>query len=97
MSRSFRSGVWLVDCQICYKTFYSDQILKRWDGLLVCKEHYETRHPLDFIRPPKNLDNRIPFANKDPMVESASPKYVTDGYFATDLYQVGPNELYILP
>ena len=29
---------------------YDDQIVKRWDGALVRKKAYETRHPQEFVR-----------------------------------------------
>lgn len=46
----FKDGEWNVNCMVCGKKCKSGEIKKRWDGLLVCREDYETRHPMDFLR-----------------------------------------------
>ena len=35
---------------VCNRKIKSGEALKRWDGLIVCCEDYELRHPLDFLR-----------------------------------------------
>ena len=61
----FESGKWLVICDVCGFRKKSDEVLKRWDGLIVCKEDYETRHPQDFIRAIKE-DTSVPFTRPEP-------------------------------
>jgi len=35
---------------VCNRKIKSGEALKRWDGLIVCREDYENRQPLDFLR-----------------------------------------------
>ena len=65
-----RLGQYLVLCDRCKFKRYSDQVQKTWNGLMVCKPTvkpgcFETRHPQEFIRPPKE-DQPIPFSRPRP-------------------------------
>lgn len=51
----FESGKWLVNCSRCGFRRYNDQVVKTWDGLIVCSLKvkqgcFESRHPQDFVR-----------------------------------------------
>lgn len=46
----FKSGEWNVWCMVCNRKIKSGEALKRWDGLIVCHEDFENRHPMDFLR-----------------------------------------------
>lgn len=46
------NGQWNAICDVCGVKFKIGQLKKRWDGFLVCKDDWETRHPMDFIRLP---------------------------------------------
>lgn len=35
---------------VCNRKIKSGRALKRWDGLIVCEDDYENRHPMDFLR-----------------------------------------------
>lgn len=37
-------------CDQCGFRYRASQTLKRWDGLIVCRADFETRHPQDFVR-----------------------------------------------
>lgn len=52
MSRGWywKSGDWNLICDVCAKKIKASESKKRWDGLIVCKADFETRHPMDFIR-----------------------------------------------
>lgn len=50
MSTYIKRGEWNVDCPVCGFKKKSSEMRKRWDGLYVCKEDWEVRHPQDFIR-----------------------------------------------
>ena len=51
MSRPGRwPGTWRAICDRCGFEFPSNMLVKDWQGLMVCKEDYETRHPQDFVR-----------------------------------------------
>ena len=43
-------GQWLGICDVCGFRFHSGDLRKRWDGMYVCKDDYEERHPSDFLR-----------------------------------------------
>lgn len=60
MNTYYKAGTWNVICAVCGGKYKSDEVLKRWDGLIVCKADYETRHTLDFIRAPQETPP-VPF------------------------------------
>lgn len=47
---NYRSGDWTLICDVCGKKIKASESLHRWDGYVVCKEDWEPRHSLDFIR-----------------------------------------------
>jgi hypothetical protein len=61
----WRSGSWNVICDVCGEKFKADQLRKRWDGLMVCSEDWEIRHPQDLIRPIKER-NSVPWTRPRP-------------------------------
>ena len=50
----FKSGDSWVVCDLCGMDIYASDSKKRWDGLLVCPEDWEVRHPQDFVRSRKD-------------------------------------------
>ncbi len=46
----YRPGDHLAICDRCGFTMWASEAMKTWDGLLVCKDDYEPRHPQDFVR-----------------------------------------------
>jgi hypothetical protein len=44
-----RGDFWRV-CDVCGFDYRASQTSKRWDGLIVCREDFEPRHPQDFVR-----------------------------------------------
>lgn len=49
--RWFKSGQWNAVCDVCGFDFKNTQLQRRWDGLMVCKDDWEVRHPQELIRP----------------------------------------------
>jgi hypothetical protein len=52
-------------CEMCGAAKTPDQLIERWDGLFVCKDDYEPRHPSTFLRlrseaPPPSLTSPPP-------------------------------------
>ena len=43
-------GTWASICDVCGFRFPSDKLKDRWDGLKVCHNDWESRHPQDFIK-----------------------------------------------
>ena len=39
-----------VICPVCGWKYKASEMLRRWDGLMVCKTDWEPRHPMDFFR-----------------------------------------------
>lgn len=50
MRNSYIPGNWVALCDSCGRKFKALDLQRRWDGLMVCKEDYELRHPSDFLR-----------------------------------------------
>ena len=40
------------------------QVIRQWDGLIVCHEHHDPRHPLDFVKATHD-DQRVPIARPE--------------------------------
>lgn len=58
------NGQWNVICDVCGLKFKSNDIYERWDGLRVCKDDWEVRHPMDFQRGFKD-DQSVPYTRPD--------------------------------
>lgn len=65
MSTYYKPGCWNVICQVCGVQYKSDEIKKRWDGALVCKDDWEPRNILDFLRPITEREG-VPYSNPEP-------------------------------
>lgn len=61
----YRPGDFNVICDVCGQNIKASVSRKRWDGLIVCPDDYELRHPMDFIKTP--IDNiSVPFSRPRP-------------------------------
>lgn len=49
---SLHLGKWIAICDRCGLRYLSSELQKDWQGLMVCKNDYEARHPADLIRVP---------------------------------------------
>ena len=49
-SNQYKPGDHLAICDRCGFTLWASEMKKTWDGLLVCPEDWEPRHPQDFVR-----------------------------------------------
>lgn len=61
---------------VCGVQYKSDEIKKRWDGLLVCKEDWEPRHSLDFLRATPERGS-VPFSSPEPADTFVSVPYIS--------------------
>lgn len=75
MPNYYKTGVWNCVCQVCGFKFKSDQIRKRWDGLLVCDKDFEQRHPVDFYKAPQER-GAVPFTAPEPTENHRTVNYV---------------------
>lgn len=60
-----RLGDWNAICDVCGQKYKASELMKRWDGLMVCKEDWEVRHPQELIRPIKER-NSVPWTRPRP-------------------------------
>ena len=56
---------WNVICEVCRKKIKASEALKRWDGLIVCQEDFEERHPLDYPQPSYRDNEPLPFTRPE--------------------------------
>jgi len=69
MQNWLKLGDWNAICDSCGRKFKASSMIKRWDGLFVCKEDYEIRHPQDFLR--VRADKQVvPIARPDPVEDN---------------------------
>jgi len=61
----FKDGDWNILCSVCSKKIKGSEARKRWDGLYVCMEDYEQRHPQDLLKV-KQERMTVPFTRPDP-------------------------------
>ena len=64
MQTYHKKGSWNAICDVCGFEFKSHELKQRWDGMRVCKEDWEARHPSDFQRS-KAPKAPIPWASPD--------------------------------
>jgi hypothetical protein len=77
-------GTYNVYCMSCNRKYKAYEIRKRWDGLYVCDEDWEPRHPQDFVRGIQEKSNILPFSfdvdgaiNVSPATPQFPPLYYT--------------------
>jgi hypothetical protein len=44
-------GDWNAICDVCGLKYKASELKERWDGLRVCADDWEPRHPQELIRP----------------------------------------------
>lgn len=59
-------------CDHCGNKKRASQTFRTWDGLYVCSEDFETRHPQDFVRGRKDNQN-VPNARPEPLDNVGGP------------------------
>lgn len=65
MKKTTWPGNWKVTCDVCGFWYPSSEVRERWDGLIVCKDDWETRHPQTLIK--INGETAVPaFIRSDP-------------------------------
>jgi hypothetical protein len=77
MRNHYKPGTWNALCDVCGFKFKADQLQKRWDGRMVCKEDFETRHPSDLFNPPKESGDSVPWARPEPDGTFITVDYIT--------------------
>lgn len=70
----WKSGQFNVLCDVCGFKFKSIDLRQRWDGLMVCQNDWETRHPQELIRPIQD-QNKLPWTRPEPPNQYVSVTY----------------------
>ncbi len=65
MRNHLQSGNFNALCDVCGFKFKGLDLKRRWDGLMVCADDYETRHAQDFLRVQKERI-AVPFSRPYP-------------------------------
>jgi hypothetical protein len=86
----YSHGNWDVLCDDCGRKYKASDLLKRWDGLMVCKQYcYEERHPQDFVRgatdkisvPWSRPENQDQFVDSPDLILIESTPNIIDNFF----------------
>lgn len=63
MKRNAIPGEWNIECMACGKIVKASESVERWDGLRVCLEDNEQKHPLDMLPPFYKDEEALPFTS----------------------------------
>jgi hypothetical protein len=61
----FKHGSWNIICDVCGVRYKSDEVRKRWDGLIVCQNDWEADHPQKYLRVQSD-PKQVPFIRHEP-------------------------------
>lgn len=70
-------GDWNALCDSCGRKFKASSLKKRWDGLIVCSEDWEQRHPQDLLRVQREQIS-VPWSRPYPAEDTYLPWNYTD-------------------
>lgn len=80
----FKSGDWNVICDVCGFKFKASELKETWDKKRVCSQDFELRHPLDFLRAPRETTS-IPWSRPEPADQFVTVNYVAASVGTQDL------------
>lgn len=67
MSKTYaKRGSWNSVCDVCGFEYKSHELKLRWDGMRVCKEDWEVRHPMDLYKGPIGTESQVPWTRPEP-------------------------------
>ena len=84
----YRSGDWNCICDVCSIKIKASKTKQRWDGLVVCPNCFEHRHPQDFIKVRQDKIT-VPFLRPRPTDTFTSVSYQGDTLTCTPMSQSG--------
>lgn len=78
MAKSYlKVGDYNAVCDVCGGEFKASQLKKRWDGLMVCWQDWEARHPMDFLRS-QVPSKPIKLARPEPTDQFTTVNYISN-------------------
>ena len=63
----FELGGWNAACYRCGSKRKASELKRQWQGYYVCPEHWEPRHPQDFVKGVPDVQS-VPFSQPDEWV-----------------------------
>jgi len=63
-------GDWNASCYECGRKRKASELVRHWQGYYICREHWEPRHPQDFVR-------GVPADTTPPWTQPASDTFTT--------------------
>ena len=54
-NQGFKPGDYWISCDRCGEDYRRSQTRKEWNGLVVCRNCWESRHPQDMVRGKKDV------------------------------------------
>jgi len=85
---AYKSGDWLLICDVCAKKIKASNSRHRWDGLIVCDTCHEHRHPQDFIKVRQDKIT-VPFLRPRPTDVFVDVTYTGDTLTCTPMSRSG--------
>jgi hypothetical protein len=76
MKNYYKPGDWNCICDRCGFKFKASELKEEWTGLMVCSKDFETRHPSDLFRPPREQVG-VPWTRDEPTDTFVSVSYIT--------------------
>ena len=70
---SYVNGDCLKICDVCGFQYKGSQLRKRWDGMMVCRDDFEERHPQDYMVRARADKQSVKNARPDPEPVFISP------------------------
>ena len=61
----FTPSDWIAECMRCGRMFKGSELMRTWDGLYVCQEDWEKKHPQLTIRGVEDI-TRTPWSSSEP-------------------------------
>lgn len=68
-------GDWNAICDVCGFKKKASELRKRWDGLMVCEDDWETRHPSDLYRFPTSTESIVPWTKPESSDYNLDPTF----------------------
>ena len=78
MRNYYKPGDWNAICDRCGFKFKASQLKEDWQGLRVCAEDFEHRHPMDFLKVYPDKVN-VPWTRPDIFTDTAVVSASTGG------------------
>ena len=85
----YKRNSWNAICDVCGFEFKSNQLRERWDGFMVCRDDWETRHPQEFVRAIK--ESTIPWSRPEATDTEIVVDYIGNGYVVEDYFSPNPD------